>query len=1233
MGDKDHLPTPEESSKNSARAIKKVTSTAYIGNPPVLTRGIDQVGIVARTTGEVRDTDFPILFDIDDKTTDYKVDPATNNLTYTLDLSKQDAHFHRLIIADLDVDAVAITNIDVDFENLSKNKELQFTIEFIKDPGMVATPTITFVPTLNGAPAQPTPFPDDEAVWYFLISARTLPDDTTRYELVNFGTGSGGANTFPILYPEENIGTIVGPTQNINISGSDGQFKEIELGGNVNLTFSGFPSANVLEEFWVLVNQDSVGGWTLTATGSTLKNAGTLNSLLDKTAFAQTLFHFVTGDGGTTLHANLVDLTASGGGFSGNLSDLVIDVNKDWNAKSITNLAGLDLFTTVANSITNVEFISFISDAAVTRGQIGRSDFFSTAQGITINIPFADNIVFAVDTTEKFKMDSINELFTFRYPINMQSNEITNILFLESDTPDRPGDGFIRMANTDKIRIRNEANADDLIIGASETVATNALEFTVAAGVQFTISALELNAEGNNLANVGNITKAAGAHDIGEATEAFTDIFAKYFRPVSAANTTKHGYTQIGTNQQFISYDSGTADSGFGIHRDGVQDFRFSRPLSTVIELFIGPDPFTSGETYRIQLGENSNSSAKIELTEGGNDLFIDRQGVATTRSVALSTGSLTRFKVNVNEAQFFVDANLDSNNIHTVHHIYSNNTISLDNLNNIGALTTDPNPGGFNYFVLDRVSWDTDPDTYIEFGTAGLSMVSDDGILLSAAGAFDTFTIASAPTINMIITASTGLNILVAGGLKMTVQDNFIVMQEEISMSNNKIVNLATPLSDFDAATKKYVDDNSGGGGGGGGGGSDAFAQVVKTFSLPVVNNSTTLVDDSELKFTAAANTVYYIEFNLKCFSNSAADIKFGMSLPAGAVYQIAPPTFGGNFTNPPTGSGLTEFAFGASTGVPLSANFFVVVEMSSTAGEVALSFAQNSAQVVNTFISRGSLMRVYEEGTGGGGGGGGVVTDVRIGTLDDPNNWYRDTSHQIFGNDNGAQALGITIPLSEPGGFTRSYTLTAADFPSGMLGLSFTEYNFMISMQFLNSDTGTEQYRMEYYRNGVLIGGTSPNVGTGLNSILAAYPEGPSAFVSAGDTIQIKAWALGGSTLITLEKFAVYTFPWSIECTSASWTFSYDGTNNINYVGAIPQNITTLTNTSSTVFPEWVVGGSGGFNSMILQPDSMIRILFGEFGEDRTDTSSTNHFASSSDQMWVPAVQYYGLYRTVSN
>ena len=416
MGLKDHLGTAESDARKKSRDLKKVISVSYQGNPPVFAGGLNLVGQNIATAGAIRDTDFPILFDIDDQAQGFNLD------TYNLDLSKQDAMYHRIIIGDVDEAVQPILNIDVFFNNLSKNKEIQFTIEFVKDPAIVTDPTVTFSPPLQGVPAG---FPDDFDVWYFLISGRTLPDNTTRFELLNVGTGSGGGNTFPILYPEENLGTIGFITQIITVSGNDGQFKEITMNGDIDLAFAGLPAGTVLEEWWILFIQDNVGGHGLTSTGSTLKNAGLLNSLIDKTADARTLFHFATGDGGTSIHGDLVDLTAGGGGFSGNLSDLVIDVNKDWNGKSINNLAGLDLFANaVANGIFNMSVLTFISNAAASRGQIGRSDDFGTADGLTANIMAGDNFIVAVDTAEKFRIDSALQEVRLDYDLNMKGNRI-----------------------------------------------------------------------------------------------------------------------------------------------------------------------------------------------------------------------------------------------------------------------------------------------------------------------------------------------------------------------------------------------------------------------------------------------------------------------------------------------------------------------------------------------------------------------------------------------------------------------------------------------------------------------------------------------------------------------------------------------------------------------------------------------------------------------------------------
>ena len=70
---------------------------------------------------------------------------------------------------------------------------------------------------------------------------------------------------------------------------------------------------------------------------------------------------------------------------------------------------------------------------------------------------------------------------------------------------------------------------------------------------------------------------------------------------------------------------------------------------------------------------------------------------------------------------------------------------------------------------------------------------------------------------IKYLVPSSDTHNFSVNGDTKLTISGTTITITDPISMNTvNKITNLATPTSDYDASTKKYVDDNVGGGGGG---------------------------------------------------------------------------------------------------------------------------------------------------------------------------------------------------------------------------------------------------------------------------------------------------------------------------------------------------------------------------------------------------------------------------------
>ena len=182
---------------------------------------------------------------------------------------------------------------------------------------------------------------------------------------------------------------------------------------------------------------------------------------------------------------------------------------------------------------------------------------------------------------------------------------------------------------------------------------------------------------------------------------------------------------------------------------------------------------------------------------------------------------------------------------------------------------------------------------------SGGIDIVSDDGLLLSAQGVSDSFIIASVPQINVFVTESTG-----------------------ITLGSNKITNMLDPTEDQDAATKFYVDNFIGSGGGG-----NIFATSVKGVD-ETVNNSIALQLDDELKFTVNANKAYFVEFNLRFTSSTAADLKVGLQIPSGATYRIAFGSSTGLWSSSTSTSGgetLTFSGFGTTT--PIVANFFVVV------------------------------------------------------------------------------------------------------------------------------------------------------------------------------------------------------------------------------------------------------------------------------------------------------------------
>jgi len=176
------------------------------------------------------------------------------------------------------------------------------------------------------------------------------------------GTGTGGGDvTFPLLLPKEDLTPAALGTATINVALNTGNAKQIQFpAGNINFLITGDPTNTFGEEIDVMFIQDSIGSRTLLTIDSRIKDSSSMNALIDSGANAKTIFKLITMDGGVSYHYEVI--SPAGTVSSGNLSDLSIDVTKNWLDFGITSLgpitmssvAGSDIDLT-ANDILNVD--------------------------------------------------------------------------------------------------------------------------------------------------------------------------------------------------------------------------------------------------------------------------------------------------------------------------------------------------------------------------------------------------------------------------------------------------------------------------------------------------------------------------------------------------------------------------------------------------------------------------------------------------------------------------------------------------------------------------------------------------------------------------------------------------------------------------------------------------------------------------------------------------------------
>lgn len=159
-------------------------------------------------------------------------------------------------------------------------------------------------------------------------------------------------------------------------------------------------------------------------------------------------------------------------------------------------------------------------------------------------------------------------------------------------------------------------------------------------------------------------------------------------------------------------------------------------------------------------------------------------------------------------------------------------------------------------------------------------------------------------------------------------------------------------------------------------------FDGIYITGSLPIiktksanqeVQNSTTLVDDTHLYFTAEANSTYAIQIQLilRSLTGSNGGIKMSVNAPAGSTVEIGSLTvFGDPTTHITAGynSGIDAYVLGTQSGSggtsEGSARVTVQVVTSSTIGTIQFRFAQASADNAGAIrVNKGSQLIAFKQ------------------------------------------------------------------------------------------------------------------------------------------------------------------------------------------------------------------------------------------------------------------------------
>lgn len=142
-----------------------------------------------------------------------------------------------------------------------------------------------------------------------------------------------------------------------------------------------------------------------------------------------------------------------------------------------------------------------------------------------------------------------------------------------------------------------------------------------------------------------------------------------------------------------------------------------------------------------------------------------------------------------------------------------------------------------------------------------------------------------------------------------------------------------------------------------------DTGTIIVEKNTDESLNQSETLQDDDDLKYTMAANTAYAVEMIIYYTSTSAApDFKYAFTIPAGASMNLLGQGFVSttNITNCRINVSGTACTLAGSVAPNWTISVVGIVQTAANPGDFQLQWAQNNANSANTVVNKNSWMKV---------------------------------------------------------------------------------------------------------------------------------------------------------------------------------------------------------------------------------------------------------------------------------